>query len=119
MSPSGPSEVEKPAPNDSSPVDRSATSTSILVLSGLEPGSVLQLDRLEEAEVLDALARAPQQGGVEGVAFGEPELAPDDLVEGAHIADDVDPLDVDPRALVDDVGQVDDVIRLRPWSGPD
>ena len=57
------------------------------------------VDRLEEAEVAQALLRAAQQGGVEGVALGDPELAPDHLVQRADVAAHVDPLDVDPRAL--------------------
>ena len=63
--------------------------------------------RVEEAEVLDALARAAQQRGVEGIALVDPELAADHLVERAQIADDVDALDIDPRALVDHVVEVD------------
>ena len=80
----------------------------------LDPGLVrarsrqgIELDGLEIAEVLDALARAPQQGRVEGVAFRHPELPADDLVQGADVAHDIDPLDVDARAFVDHVGEVD------------
>ena len=75
--------------------------------SGALPCSVRDVDRLEEAEVAQALLRAAQQGGVEGVALGQPELAPDHLVQRAHVAADVDPLDIDPLALVDLVGEVD------------
>ena len=41
MSASGPSEVEKPTPNDSSPVDFSSTLILITILSGAVPGSVV------------------------------------------------------------------------------
>ena len=48
--------------------------------------------------------------GAERVAFGQAELAPDDLVLGAGVADDVDAFDVDARPLADIEGQVDDVL---------
>jgi hypothetical protein len=102
MSPSGPSDVEKPAPKDSSPVDRDAGLVRRRALQRVE------LDALEIPELLDALARSAQQGGVERVPLVQAELATDHLVERAHVADDVDALDVDPRAFVDDIGEIDD-----------
>ena len=107
MSPSTPSWVEKPAPKESSPVDFSTTLVLITTWSGALPCSVRDVDRLEEAEIAQPLLRAAQQGGVERVALGEPELAPDHLVQGAQVAADVDALDIDPLALVDLVGDVD------------
>src|SRR5207302_8912661 len=38
------------------------------------------------------------------------KLATDDLVKGANIADDVDPLDIDLRALLDIEGNVDSML---------
>ena len=77
------------------------------VRSGAVPGTLVDVDLLEEAEVADALLRAAQLRGVEGVAFDEPELAADHLVERAHVADDVDALDIDARAFLDLEGDVD------------
>ena len=47
-----------------------------------------------------------------GVALGQSELAPDDVVLGAEIADDVDALDIDARAFVDDIDDAHGVGRL-------
>lgn len=63
--------------------------------------------RLEEAQVAYALLGAAQQGQIVGVALGEPELAANHLVQGTDIADDVDPLDIDPGPLVDLEDEVD------------
>ena len=73
---------------------------------GRAAGLGLDLDGLEKAERAQSLARRLDQQAVKGVAFGQAKLAPDDVVLGAEIADDVDALDIDPRALVDDVDDV-------------
>ena len=82
-------------------------------MSGAEPGRIGDLDLLEEPEILDALLRALHLVGVEGVALDELEFAADHLVERAHIADDVDALDVDPRSLLHIEGDVDRCGRSR------
>ena len=58
----------------------------------------VDIDLAEEAEVHDALSRAANEGRVEGISLRQPELATNYLVKGADIADDVDALDIDPRA---------------------
>ena len=60
----------------------------------------------EVAEVADALARAADLRGVEGVALGDAEFAADHPVLGAGVAADVDALDEDPRRLVHLEGEV-------------
>ena len=77
---------------------------------GRGAGQVLDVDGAEEAQVLQPRARAPQFRGVEGIAFGQAEFAPDYLVERADIAFDIDALDKDLRPLVDIVGQIDDLL---------
>ena len=67
---------------------------------------------LEEAQRLHALAPALDQEGVDGVALGDAELAADDEVLGLLVADDVDALDEDARALLDEEGDVDGARRL-------
>ena len=59
---------------------------------------------LEEAERLDAVARAADADVVERIALGEAELAADHLVAGGGVAGDVDPLDIDARRLGDPEG---------------
>ena len=111
MSASGPSLVEKPSPRESSPVDCSSTSTVTTVLSGAEPAALVTSTFLKKPEILDALLRALHLLGVEGIALDELKLAADHLVEGAHVANDVDPLDIDPRALLHIESDVDRVVR--------
>ena len=60
---------------------------------------------LEIAEVVQPLAGLADRLGAERIAFGQAELAADHLVLGARVADDVDPLDIDPRPLADVEGQ--------------
>ena len=74
----------------------------MITRSGALPGSALDLHGLEEAKRTQALAGRFDQQAVKGVALGQAELAPDDVVLGAEIADDVDALDIDARAFVDD-----------------
>ena len=80
------------------------------VLSGLSDGTAWMSTDLEEAEIPQALLGAAQLGGREGVAFRQPELAADHLVLGADVAGDVDALDIDLRAFLDVVGQVEDLV---------
>ena len=68
------------------------------------------VDVLEEAQRADAAARAVEQHAVEGVAFADAHLAADDAVERAGVADDVDALDEDARALVHFERDVDDAV---------
>ena len=70
------------------------------------------LHRLEEAERPQPLACKLDQQAIEGVALGKAELTPDDMILGADIADDVDPLDVDARAFIDDKDEIDGASRL-------
>ena len=44
--------------------------------------------------------RPVDQDTVVGIAFHQPNLAPDDLVQGADVTDDVDAFDIDPRTLL-------------------
>ncbi len=65
------------------------------------------LGLLEEAEVLYPLLRALHFSGIEGIALDQLKLAAYYFVEGANVADDVDPLDIDLRPLLDIEGNVD------------
>ncbi len=53
------------------------------------------------------MPRATHRLGVKGIALGQTELAPDHLVLGTGVADDIDPLDVDPRAFTDIEREID------------
>ena len=64
------------------------------------------VDVFKEAQRADAELGAVDQGAVVGVALGNVELAADDVVERRGVADDVDPVDVDPRAFLDVEGDV-------------
>ena len=71
------------------------------------------IDALEVAQIgQPGLGSADRLGAVR-VAFGQAELAPDHLVLGAGVADDVDALDVDARSLADVEDQVDGVLLRR------
>ena len=61
----------------------------------------------EIAEPLQPALGPIDQHAVEGIALGNVELAADDIVARARVAAHLDALDVDPRALVDDVGHAD------------
>ena len=97
---SGPSVVEKPTP------ERQFAGRLLFDLDrhdgvvGRRSRAVGDLNLLEKAKIFDALLRALHLGGVEGVAFDQVEFAADHLVERAHVADDVDPLDIDLRPLL-------------------
>ena len=79
-------------------------------LSGADPGEVRDLDIVEVVEVLQPLPRTAHRLGVERVALGQAELAADHLVLGARVADDIDPLDIDARALADIEREIDNVL---------
>ena len=76
-------------------MDFSATLTLITTLSGALPCSVLTSTFSKKPRLRSRCCERRSKRGVERVALGEPELAPDDLVQGAHVAADVDPLDID------------------------
>ena len=59
------------------------------------------MDRLEEAQIVQATLGRLDHRVVVGVAFADVELATNDIVAGAGVADDVEPLDVDFRRVVD------------------
>ncbi len=61
---------------------------------------------LEIAQRIDAVGRAPDLQGVEGIAFRHPELAANDLVLGQRIAVDFNPLDIGPGRFVEHEGHV-------------
>src|SRR5690606_32823394 len=67
----------------------------------------IDLHPVEEVQATEPGAGAAQFGGIEGIALGQPEFAPHDLVEGADIADDIDPLNEYARALANGIGDVD------------
>ncbi len=67
---------------------------------------------VEVAEILQALAGAADQRGVERIAFGHAEFAADHLVLGAGVADDVDAFDIDARPLAHVEHQIDGVLGL-------
>ena len=54
--------------------------------------------------------RARHLGAVECVSLDQLKFAADHLVEGANVADDLDPLDVNLRALLDIEGNVDGML---------
>ena len=77
---------------------------------GLRAWCWLDVDILEEAERANARARAIDQNAVEGIAFHQPEFAPDHLVQRAGVAGDVDLLDVNARSLLNVEHHVDRVL---------
>ena len=56
---------------------------------------------LKKPRRADLVLGAVDQDAVVGVALGHLQLAADDVVQGAGVADDVDALDVDARAFAD------------------
>ena len=79
-------------------------------LSGRRARRRGDVDTVEVVQVLQPLSRPAHRLGIEGIAFGEAELAADHLVLGARVADDVDPLDIDARPFADIERQVDGVL---------
>ena len=75
--------------------------------SGAEPGSLVILTRLEIVEVLQPPLGAIDQRAVVCVALADIEFAADHIVAGAGVAADIDPLDVDARAVFDGENDVD------------
>ena len=65
------------------------------------------LDRLEQAHRLQPLFGAGDQQAVEGIAFRELELAAHDVIGGADVAEDVDPLNIHTRAILQHVVDAD------------
>jgi hypothetical protein len=65
-------------------------------------GLVGDAHALEIAEIVQPPLRPVDQDAVIGIAFEQIELAPDHMVARARIADDIDALDIDPRAFFDD-----------------
>ncbi len=59
----------------------------------------LDIDIFEDAEPLQALLGAIDHQRIVGIAFREPEFAPDHIILGARIADDVDAIDVNLRTF--------------------
>ena len=72
---------------------------------------------LEVAEVVEPALGAVDQHLVVGVAFADIELAADDVVARAGVAADVDALDVDARAFLDDIAEVDGAGRRIAHAG--
>ncbi|MNS54059.1 hypothetical protein D3C72_868390 [compost metagenome] len=69
----------------------------------------LDLDVLEEAEGAQIVARTLHQRPVEGVALADHQFATDHGIQGAGVADDIDPVDVDALAFLQIEGHVDRV----------
>ena len=65
---------------------------------------------IEETNDAEPALDAIDQNAVVGVALGEIELAADDVVARALVADDIDSFDVDAGALVDEQRQLDGVV---------
>ncbi len=70
------------------------------------PAHFLDGDVLEETKGAQIVARPLQQGAVEGIPFGQRDLTTDDRVDGAGVADDIDPLDIDPLSFGDIEGHI-------------
>src|SRR5690606_24684500 len=68
------------------------------------------VDGLEEAELLDGRLAALHHGPVERVAFGEAQFTANDVVARLVVAGDVDALDVEPRTLVHQIGDVEGLV---------
>ena len=68
---------------------------------------VTERNALEEAQRLHAGAAPLDQEGVDRIALGHAELAADHVVLGLGVADDVDALDKNARALLDAEGDID------------
>ena len=97
-------------PKDSSPVDCSSTSAVTTVLSGADPGLLVTSTFLKKPRFLMRCCERCILVAVERVALDQLKLAADHLVEGANIADDVDPLDIDLWTLLHVEGNVDGMV---------
>ncbi len=73
---------------------------------GRRAGLLGDFHGLEIVQILEPPLGAVEQHFVERVAFGDIELAPDDVIAGAGVAADVDPFDIGARPLVDHIGEV-------------
>ena len=78
---------------------------------GRRARTVRNVDLLEVAEAVQPALGPLDHLVVVGVAFADVELAANDVVARPCVADDVDPLDVDFRTVVDRVAQRDRVVR--------
>ena len=76
-------------------------------LSGAEPRCFLRATLLKKPSACTRLRPRSIMNGIDGVALGDPELAPDHEVLGLLVADDVDALDEDARPLLDEEGDGD------------
>src|SRR5690606_30043621 len=65
--------------------------------------TTLDGNALEEAQSLETLLGTINEQRVERVTFSKAELTADHVILGALVANDVDALDVNPRAFVDHV----------------
>src|SRR5215470_1197907 len=86
-------------------------------LALVRAGRGIDVDLLEIAEVRQTLLASLQLAQREDLALGHLQLATQDLVLAAHVARDVDALDVDRGSLVDLEGDGDLVVRLRLHLG--
>src|SRR5690606_3381416 len=68
------------------------------------------IHRREETQRVDMLAATHHESTVEGVAFGKLQLATDDEVTRLGIAGDVDALDIETRALIHQIGDVESAV---------
>src|SRR5690606_18602197 len=71
---------------------------------------LFDLDVLEEAQGAQVIARPLDQRAVEGVALAHHQLAADDAVQGAGVADHIDAVDLDTLAFADMECDVDGVV---------
>ena len=110
MSASGPSLVENPTPSDNSPVDCSSTSTVTTVLSGAEPWLLVTSTFLKKPRFLMRSLERCSLLVLNASPSTRRNLAADHLVERAHVADDVDALDIDLRPFLDVEGDVDGMV---------
>src|SRR5262249_49779882 len=70
-------------------------------------GISVNVDRFEKAKRAQSAPCCLDQQAIISIALCEAELAANHVVVGAEIADDVDALDIDMRAFVDHIGNVD------------
>ena len=76
-------------------------------LVGRGTGRRRNVGLLEEAKCTQPLLAAANLRRTEGIAFGQSEFAPDDLVQGTDVAGNVDTLDVDARPFLNFEGHID------------
>ena len=69
------------------------------------PGLGVDVYALEKAERTQPPPRRLDEQAVIGIAFRQAELPANHVVMGPEVADNVDPLDIDVRTLVDDANK--------------